>query len=186
MKTGERGFTVVEVAVSVAIMAIITGIILGTITYFYRAAALADNTMMVSARSSQALAHMREDLLQTSRNFAGNYAPFIDTDSTELRFRKIESFSAQTGRATYENFYTCYYLDTSKDVLYKRYRDLSGTLLSNPAPHALASTITAFTPVLDTEARTVTITLTTTTGDSERSEDASITRTVVITPFNID
>lgn len=182
----QNGFTILEVAISTAILLIIAGTILGAITYAYRATAMADNTMIASSRNAQAVAAMREDLIQTSRNFAGNYAPFIDTDSTELRFRRIDSFSASTGRASYENFYTCYFLDTTKNILYRRHRDLSGNLLTTPPTEPLAAHVTVFTPVIDTDAKNVTVTLTTSKGESARGEDASTTRTVIIKPFNID
>jgi len=182
----QNGFTILEVSIATAILLVITGTILGAITYAYRATAMADNTMIASSANARAVAAMREDLIQTSRNFAGNYAPFIDTDSTELRFRRIDSFSASTGRASYESFYTCYFLDTSKSILYRRYRDLSGTLLTTPLSLALAPHVTVFTPAIDTDAKTVTITLTTSRGESARGEDASTTRTVIIKPFNID
>jgi type II secretory pathway pseudopilin PulG len=193
MKNNCNGFTLIETAISFTILLLLTGVIMGSITNIYKATAQADNTMLVSAQNSRAVGAMREDLLQTSRNLppSGNYGPFLDPDpwqsgTSELRFRRINGFNTSTGRATYENQYTCYWLDTTKDTLYRRYRDLSGTLLTTPPAKAIGTHVTVFTPEIDADAQTVTITLTTSRGSTEREEEATTTRTVIITPFNID
>jgi Tfp pilus assembly protein PilE len=178
------GFTVVEVVIAVVILMLMTGIVLGSITNIYRATELSDNTMLTSSQNSRAIAVMKEDLLQSSRNFSRPYAPQVVGD--ELRFRRLSGFSMTTEHSTYENFYTCYYLDTSRDILYRRYRNLAGDLLSDPKPRAIGNFVTAFTPVIDTDLQTVTITLTTSKGDAARAEDAATTRTVVVKPFNTD
>ncbi len=191
MKSECGGFTIIEAMISMTVLVLLTAFVLGSISNTYMATTMADNAMLVTTQESRALGIIREDLLQTSRNFppSGNYGPFLDPDPwqpgiSELRFRKINGFSA--GHATYENQYTCYYLDTTNNILWRRYRDLSGTLLTDPPAEVIGLYVTTFTPVIDANAKTVTITLTNSKGRADRNEDASITRTVVITPYNID
>lgn len=184
MNTNCKGFTVIEVVIASVIIMILTGVILGALTNIFRATVLSDNTMLTSTQNARAISAMREDLIQTSRNFARPYAPQIVVD--ELRFRKLSGFDTGTRTPTYENRYTCYWLDTSKDVLYRRFRDLAGDMLANPAPEAIGNFVTEFTPAIDTDLQRVTITLTTSKGEAAREEDATVTRTVVIKPFNTD
>lgn len=179
------GFSIVECVVSLLILFILVGIVLGSIAKTYRATAVSDNTMIVNTESSKVLAIIREDLLQTSSNFAGQYAPFIDGGTSELRFRRLNGFSASTGRATYENEYICYNLDTTHHHLYRRRRTLGGSEITG-SKQAIGKSVTTFTPVMDTDAGNVTITLTTTEGNTVRDDLATVTRVVVITPFNID
>ncbi len=179
------GFSIIESVVSLAILFILVGIVLGSIANTYRATAVSDNTMIVNTESSRVLTTIREDLLQTSSNFAGQYAPFIHGGTSELRFRRLNGFSASTGRATYENEYICYNLDTTLHHLYRRRRDLGGTEIAG-SRWAVGKSVTTFTPVIDSDAGNITITLTTTEGDAVRDDLATVTRVVVITPFNID
>jgi type II secretory pathway pseudopilin PulG len=184
MNANCRGFTAVEVVVAAVIIMILTGVILGSLSSVFRATALSDNTMLTSTQNARAISAMREDLIQTSRNFSRPYAPQVV--SGELRFRKISGFNQGTKTPSYENRYTCFYLDTSKDVLYRRYRNLAGDLLSDPKPEAVGNFVTEFTPAIDTDLQTVTITLTTSKGKAAHEEDAAVTRTVAIKPFNTD
>jgi type II secretory pathway pseudopilin PulG len=186
MNGRNAGFTMVEAVISVTILLLIAGVIMGSISSYNRATALADNNMLVNAENSRALATVREDLMQTSRNFSGSYAPRIHAGTSELRLRRVNGFNKSAGRATYESRWACYYLDTSEGLLYRRYRDLSGNLLTDPPAKAVAQFVTAFTPVIDADAQTVTITLTTSKGRSERSEDIAVTRTIIIRPYSID
>ena len=186
MRSTSAGFTLVEAVVALTVLMLLVGIVMGSISNMYRATTFSDNTLLVNTENSRAMAAMREDLLQTSRNFSGNYAPFTDAGTSEVRFRKINGFSISSGRATYENRYTCYYLDSASNTLYRRYRDLSGSLLTSPPREVLGQHVTSFTPSIDTNTKTVTITLTTLRGETARNEQATITRSVVVTPFNID
>jgi len=182
----QHGFTIIEAVISLTILLLIAGVIMGSITNIYRSTNLSDNTMLVSSQNARAMSEIREDLLQTSRNFQGIYAPFLDAGTSELRFRRISGFNATSGAATFENQYACYWLDTSTDILYRRFRNLGGTLLSNPAPEPIGAYVTAFNPSVDTDACTVTISVTTSRGKTELNEDASTTRSITITPFNVD
>ncbi len=184
MNTNCRGFTVIEIVVATSIVVIMTGVILGSLTNMFRATTLSDNTMLTNTQNARAIGAMREDLMQTSRNFARPYAPQIV--GSELRFRMLSGFNITTKTPTYDNFYTCHYLDTTRHVLYRRYRDLSGNLLSTPAPEPIGNFVTEFTPSIDTDTQNVTITLTTSKGEAAWSEDATTSRTIVITPFNTD
>jgi type II secretory pathway pseudopilin PulG len=184
MKSKCAGFTVIEVVVSVTIIMLMTGVILGSLTSIFRATTLSDNTMLTSTQNARAIAAVREDLIQTSCNFSRPYAPQVV--GGELRFRRLSGFNTTTKSPTYDSFYTCYYLDTAKHVLYRRCRDLAGPLLSNPAPQAVGNFVTAFTPLVDTDMQTVSITITTSKGESAFKEDAEATRTVVVKPFNTD
>ena len=184
MNANCKGFTAVEVVLAAVIIMILTGVILGSLTNVFRATALSDNDMLTNTQIARAISAMKEDLIQTSRNFSRPYAPQIVAN--ELRFRKVSGFDTGTKTSTYENRYTCYWLDTSKNVLFRQFRDLGGSLLANPAPESVGNFVTVFTPVIDTDMQTVTITLTTSKGDPTREEDASVTRTVVIKPFNTD
>lgn len=179
-----RGFTVVEAVIAVTIIMVMTGVILGSLTSIFRATALSDNAMLTSTQNARAIAAIREDLLQTSRNFSRPYAPQVV--GGELRFRKVSGFNTTTKSPIYESFYTCYYLDAAKHVLYRRFRDLAGDLLAAPAPEAVGNFVTVFTSSIDTDMQTVSITLTTSKGESALKEDAATTRTAVIKPFNTD
>ena len=183
MNRDSRGFTIIEAMVSVAILLILVGIIFGSIANIYRATSFSDNIMIVNTQNSRALGIIREDMLQTSNNFSGQYAPFIHGGTSELRFRKINGFDTATGRSTYANKYICYHHDSTLKFLYRRVRDLSENLLEQKA---VGECVTVFTPVIDTDAGNVTITLITSKGTIERNDDATTTRTVILKPFNID
>jgi type II secretory pathway pseudopilin PulG len=186
VRKGEAGFTLVEALIVMVVLILMMGVIFGSIANMYRATTLSDNVMLVNAENANAIAAVREDLLQTSRNFVGLYSPRIDGATGELRMRKINGFSASTGMSTYENYWTCYYLDTGQNILWKRYRDLSENLLASPPPLAVGNYVTEFTPSIDVDAEMVTVTIGTTKGNPDRQEDTAMSRTIVVKPFNID
>ena len=182
----ESGFTIIEAVISIAILLLIAGVILSSISGYFRAASLSDNTMLVNSQNSRIMSEVTDDLMQTSRNFTGRYAPLIDEENSELRFRRVRGFSLPKERATYEEKYACYWLDSADNVLYRRYRDLAGNLLDTPEPEVIGAFVTAFSTSIDYCTCSVIITVTTSRGKSELNEDATTTRTIIVTPFNIE
>ena len=184
-----KGFTLIETMISLAVLMIVMGSAIEVVARIMMASRVADTHMLISTENQRAMREMKNDLTCSSKNTVGPYAPVIVGD--ELRFRVVTDFDADEGCSVFSGYQLCFWLDTSSNLLFRRFRDATGTILDEaPAefPGAAAQVIgqyvTGVSYSINADAGMVTITLTTSMGEVTDNDD--YTQQFSVIPYNSD
>ena len=130
----EAGFTLLETIVALAVFMIVLAIAITTINRLMLFAGVADKNMLVATEYQHAMLQMKNDLYCSSKSSKDKGAP--KPADGELRFKICIGFDPEAERPTiYPDYKVCYWLDTSRNLLIRRFRDDNDVLLEDAPVH---------------------------------------------------
>ena len=96
----QRGFTIIEVMISLTIITVLVGLVSGAMANYLRSTTAARNTVDIVGRHELVLRRIREELRQSSANrFSEKY--WIEDGGTTMRLNKLIGFAVDAqGRVT--------------------------------------------------------------------------------------
>jgi prepilin-type N-terminal cleavage/methylation domain-containing protein len=191
VKRPDSGFTLLETIVAMAVLMIVLGAAMSSITQMMISANTADRNLLVSTENQRAVREMKNDLYCSSRNCIGPYAPTIVGD--ELRFRVVTGFNKDESRSDFSGYLVCYWHKTETNQLIRRFRDSNENLM-DPAPaefpgppeQVICQYCSGVSFTINVDAGMITVTVTNSLGHQENPDYAIYSSQFDIIPFNCD
>jgi hypothetical protein len=187
--TSETGFTLLETMVALAVFIIILAGAMSSINHLMVLAGTADRTMLVATENQRGSREMKNDLYCSTKYSQDGAPRAVDG---ELRFQTVTGFDYVEFVPKYSGYYVCYWLDTEKNLLVRRFRDLANEVLLEDAPaeypgsksQVICQYCTGVSFSVNEDAGMVTITLINSIGQNGTIKYAEYNKQFSVIPFN--